>query len=77
MMGCTANVRPGSTIGRLAYVGLDDNIYTVPLDGGEPRRVSTVTGGGAAPGRPAACTLADLVARWIAAGLHAVRGFAR
>jgi hypothetical protein len=37
--GCTPPARSRSTASRLAYIGLDDHIYTVPLDGGEPRRI--------------------------------------
>jgi Tol biopolymer transport system component len=42
--GCTPSARSRSTAARLAYVGLDDHIYTVPLDGGEPRRIGSVAG---------------------------------
>lgn len=44
-LGCTRNQAPAAVpTPRLAYVGLDGQVYTLPLDGGDPRRVSTVAG---------------------------------
>ena len=44
--GCSVLRSPmdSSSPAPLAYVGLDDHVYSVPLEGGDPRRLSAVTG---------------------------------
>jgi TolB protein len=49
--------QPSGPTPRLAYVGLDDHVYTVPVSGGDPRRVS------AAPGE-AMLPAGQRLARW-------------
>lgn len=44
--GCFSGARsdPPSVSTRLAYVGQDEQVYTVPLEGGDARQVSVITG---------------------------------
>src|SRR6266571_793292 len=44
VLGCSTGGAPATAPGRLAYVGSDGQVYTLPLEGGEPRRVSGVPG---------------------------------